>query len=110
METVYIVGADCNDNNASIYPGATEICNGVDDNCDGQIDESGYLFVDFQQPINPDGSSIFKAGRTLPVKVEVMGCDSVNVSTATVTISISKITDVELGTEEETRCRGLWKC
>jgi hypothetical protein len=23
----------------SIYPGAKEICNGIDDNCDGQVDE-----------------------------------------------------------------------
>jgi Putative metal-binding motif len=32
-------GADCNDNNASIKPGATEVCDQVDNNCDGQTDE-----------------------------------------------------------------------
>ncbi|MHC4268581.1 MAG: MopE-related protein [Planctomycetota bacterium] len=30
---------DCNDNDASINPAALEVCDGVDNNCDGQIDE-----------------------------------------------------------------------
>ena len=31
---------DCNDLSASVNPAATESCNGVDDNCDGSIDEA----------------------------------------------------------------------
>lgn len=32
-------GTDCLDTNSSVYPGAAELVNGIDDNCDGSIDE-----------------------------------------------------------------------
>ncbi len=35
------VAGDCDDQDGAAYPGATETCNGRDDDCDGQTDEEG---------------------------------------------------------------------
>lgn len=35
----YLSGDDCQDSDASAYPGAIEFCNGQDDNCSGGVDE-----------------------------------------------------------------------
>jgi hypothetical protein len=44
---------DCDDANGGVYPGAEELCNSIDDNCDGQTDD-GTLTVFF---IDNDGDT-----------------------------------------------------
>ena len=34
----YVVGTDCDDHHSAVHPGADEVCNGRDDDCDGSID------------------------------------------------------------------------
>ncbi|MBX5480551.1 MAG: putative metal-binding motif-containing protein, partial [Myxococcaceae bacterium] len=33
------VGGDCNDGNANVHPNAAEVCDDIDNNCNGQVDE-----------------------------------------------------------------------
>jgi hypothetical protein len=55
MPVGYVANStDCNDANASINPGATEACNGIDDDCDGSIDE-GLTFLTYYVDADGDG-------------------------------------------------------
>ncbi|GMV43579.1 MAG: hypothetical protein AMXMBFR64_52950 [Myxococcales bacterium] len=53
------IGGDCNDTNAAVNPGATEICNAIDDDCDGVIDEAGSQgCVTFYKDVDSDAYGV----------------------------------------------------
>jgi hypothetical protein len=48
------VGGDCDESNASINPGATETCDGVDEDCDGTVDD-GITYATYYRDTDGDG-------------------------------------------------------
>ena len=46
---------DCNDENPDIHPNATEICNGIDDNCNNDIDDNPQTTNIFYRDGDGDG-------------------------------------------------------
>jgi hypothetical protein len=46
--------ADCNDNNDLINPSVVEVADGIDNNCDGEVDE-GFLTTTYYQDSDSDG-------------------------------------------------------
>lgn len=46
---------DCNDGNAAIYPGHSEQCDGIDENCNGQIDDGATDTLTFYLDHDGDG-------------------------------------------------------
>ncbi len=47
---------DCNDGNAAIHPGISEICDGLDNDCDGSVDESANTI--FYRDVDGDGYGV----------------------------------------------------
>ena len=49
---------DCDDDNSNIHPGMEEICDGVDNNCNDEIDES--VQIEFYKDADEDGFGDFE--------------------------------------------------
>jgi len=47
---------DCNDEDSAVYPGADELCNGIDDDCSGDVDEGTIDGITFFADFDSDGS------------------------------------------------------
>jgi len=74
---------DCDEANPLIYPGATEICNGIDDNCNATTDE-GIGFIYFA---DTDSDGFGNPGNTIDTCAQPIGytsdntdCDDTNAS------------------------------
>src|SRR5262249_30905637 len=75
--------SDCNDSNATIHPGASETCNHVDDNCNGQIDEG--VQTTFYADVDHDGygnlsSTISDCSAPAGYVTNSTDCDDTNVT------------------------------
>ena len=51
----YTTATDCDDGDASVYPGADELCNGADDDCDGEVDEDSADSATWYADTDGDG-------------------------------------------------------
>lgn len=69
------VGGDCDDANDQIYPGATEICDDLDNNCDGNTDE-GLPSITYYEDLDEDGFGS---------NVSLVSCDSLGAGYALTT-------------------------
>jgi len=49
------VGGDCDDDDFDVNPDATEVCNGIDDNCDDVVDTDAVDLVDAWEDLDGDG-------------------------------------------------------
>jgi chitodextrinase len=74
--------------NTSLIPASLEITTG-----------EVYQYSGVLQPINADGTSLFKAGSTIPVKFTLKDYSGAYVSTAKATISYAKLTNNGFGTD-----------
>ena len=98
---------DCDDTVATVYPTALEHCDGVDEDCDGSVDEEAVDFITFYADV--DGDSDGDASSALPAcslpsgyVADATDCDDSSASISPVAIeNCNSIDDDCDGTTDE---------
>ncbi len=73
-------GGDCDDGDPAVHPDATEDCNGIDDDCDGEVDESGLVGTTWYADADGDGygdpdAGLVPCGSTDGLVLDASDCD-----------------------------------
>ncbi len=63
-------GGDCDDDDPAVFPGAAELCNGADDDCDGQVDLAGAVAFQAASGEWTDVSSTFASGGRISLDLD----------------------------------------
>ncbi|MSQ02312.1 MAG: hypothetical protein EXR71_10555 [Myxococcales bacterium] len=75
----YFLSEDCDDDDATVNPGASEICDGLDNNCDGVVDEgvtiNRYMDLDLDTYGDPDNAVSICAGQVEGAVENGLDCD-----------------------------------
>ncbi len=105
-------GTDCNDLEVAISPSASEVCNGRDDDCDGDVDEGVAIagFADADADGRGDSTSAMNACPGT-VRFAILGedCDDADIAVQPVQNEICDVKDNDCdGTVDEDARPALW--
>ena len=81
----------------TVFPVQEVACNGVDDDCDGHIDEA-YVFDGYLAPIKTGSPTVFLKKRgAIPVKFQLRDCSGANIANAVARIEVHFVANGVVG-------------